>query len=158
VREKRRELPAPTRISISGGRFNLPQVNLLAVAGGVLLLISVFLPWIAASEILGTELGSDSGREVSGFIALAGIGGGLIVIGTSFLPVLKLRSILQAVIGFVALLVLAYLIFSGTLPILDEYARTLIVIREGLYLYIILAVALIVVSFLERRGISYTIA
>jgi hypothetical protein len=158
VHEKRQEPATPTRINVSGGKFNLPQVNLPAVAGGVLLMISVFLPWIAASEILGTDLGSDSGREISGLLAAAGIGGGLIVIGASFLPSLKLRWILHAVIGLIALGVLVYCVFSGLLPIHNEYARTLIVIREGLYLYIILAIAIIIISLLERRGISYILA
>jgi hypothetical protein len=157
-REKRRELSTSQNINISGGRFNLPPVNLLSLVTGLLLLISVFLPWIAASEILGSELGSDSGRQVSGIIGLVGILGGLVIIGTSFLPNIRLRSILHTIIGIVALVALGYLIFSGTLPILSEYARTLMVIREGFYLYLIFAAALIVISILERRGISYTFA
>jgi len=148
----RQELSSPVKTHITEKKFKLSQLNLVSAVGGVLLLISVFLPWIAASEALGTGLDSDSGRDVSGIIGLVGIIGGLIIIGSAFLPMMRLRSILQTIIGIGALLALGYLIVSGTLPLLSEYARTLFVIREGFYLYSILAVALIVLSFIERRG------
>ena len=147
----RQELISPVKTHVTEKKFKLSQFNLVSVVGGVLLLISVFLPWIAASEALGTGLDSDSGRDVSGIIGLVGILGGLIIIGSAFLPMVKLRSILQTIIGIGALLALGYLIISGALPLLSKYARTLFVIREGFYLYSILAVALIVISSLERR-------
>ncbi|MFC1968662.1 hypothetical protein ACFLVX_04680 [Chloroflexota bacterium] len=141
-------------------QLRLPGVSKLALVVGVLLLISVFLPWIAASEIMGAGLGSVPGRDVSDIIGLVGIFGALIIIGTAFLPLPKLRGVLQTLIGLVALVALVYIVlpadFYGAeaLPLLNEYARPLLVIREGLFLYGIVALMLLVTGAIERRRLT----
>ena len=50
-----------------------------------------------------------------------------------------------------ALAALPAIVYVGRLPLLSEYGRSLVVLREGLYLYAIAAVLLIIVGSLERR-------
>ncbi|MFC1874067.1 hypothetical protein ACFLYX_02060 [Chloroflexota bacterium] len=138
-------------------KVKLPRFSKLSLIVGILLLISVFLPWIAASETLGTQLDSVPGRAVSDIISWVGIFGGLIIIGTAFLPLPKLRGVLQSLIGLGALAALVYMVIptefygAGAMPLLNEYARTLIVIREGLFLYGIVALMLLVTGAIERK-------
>ena len=129
----------------------MPRTKLLAMIGGVLLLISVFLPWVAASELLGKEFGSDSGMKVSGVLGAVGIVCGLVVAGTAFLSSPRTRGTVQIAMGVVALVALTTIVLIGDLPLLNKYARTVFIIREGLYLYAIAAVVLIFTGIFERR-------
>ena len=129
----------------------MQRFNLLELIIGLLLLISVFLTWVAPSAALGPQLGGDSGRDVSDIIGHMGIFGGLIVMGITFLPLSMLRRVLQIIIGLGALGLLGYMVISGVLPILNEYTRNLMVIREGFYLYGLVAIALIFIGFLHRH-------
>jgi hypothetical protein len=145
------ELPSLARVAPAEEGLLRPRTKIAALIGGVLLLISVFLPWIAASEKLGKELGSESGMGVSMIIGAVGIIGGLVAIGSAFFPSPKARSAVQIVMAVLALAVLPAIVLMGILPLLSEYARSLVVIREGLYIYIIAAILLIIVGSLERR-------
>jgi len=128
-----------------------PRTKLVALSGGVLLLISVFLPWIAPSELMGKGLGSASGIGYSAIIGASGIVCGLVALTTTiFLSVPKARGIMQIVMGSVALVALLAIVLTGVLP-LNEYTLTLIVIREGLYLYGISALILIIAGPIEMR-------
>ena len=129
-----------------------PWTKLMALSGGVLLLISIFLPCVAASELLGKELGSASGMGVSAILGASGIVCGLVAVtATIFLAVPKARGIIQIVMGSVAVVALLAIMFTGILPLHDELYRTLVVIREGFYLYVIAAIVLIAAGLLERR-------
>lgn len=149
---KRLELPSFAVATPSVGGLLTPRTKLVGMVGGVLLLISIFLPWIAASELLGKELGSASGMGVSGIIGAVGIVCGLAAIAAAALLVVpKARGLVQIATGGVALVVLLAVMFTNVMPLQDEYYRTLVDIREGLYLYIIAAVVLIAAGLLERR-------
>jgi len=145
------ELPSLARAAPSDEGFLRPRTKIAALVGGVLLLISVFLPWIAASEKLGYGLGSESGIGVGVIIGAAGIIVGLVAIGSAFFPSPKARGIVQIVTAVLALAALPVTIFTGIMPLLSEYARSLIVLREGFYLYVIVAIMLIITGFLELR-------
>lgn len=145
------EISPLTRAAPSAEGFLTPRTKLLAMAGGALLLISIFLPWIAASELLGKELGSDSGMNVSNIIGAVGIIFGVAIVATAVLFSGRARGAVQIIVGILALVALLAIILAGMLPLLSEYFRTLIVIREGLYLYVIAAVALIFTGIFERR-------
>jgi len=54
-------------------------------------------------------------------------------------------------VGGIALVVLLAIIFTNIMPLHDEYYRTLVDIREGLYVYVVAAVVLIAAGLLERR-------
>jgi hypothetical protein len=145
------ELPSLARVAPAEEGLLKPRTKIAALIGGALLLLSVFLPWIAASEKLGKELGSESGIGVSMIIGAAGIIGGFVTIGSAFFPSPKARSAVQIVMAVLALAALPAIVLMGILPLLSEYARSLVIIREGLYVYIIAAILLIIVGSLERR-------
>jgi MFS family permease len=144
-------LPSVVRVAPAEEGLLRPRTKIAALIGGALLLISVFLPWMAASEKVGKELGSASGMRISMIIGAAGIIGGLVAIGSAFFPSAKARSAVQIVMAVLALAALPAIVFMGILPLLSEYARSLFVLKEGLYLYAIAAVLLIIVGSLERR-------
>ncbi|MFC1962915.1 hypothetical protein ACFLWB_02830 [Chloroflexota bacterium] len=148
---RRPELSSLAKVAGPLKKITLPRFSRLALVVGVLLLISVFLPWIAASEAMGAGLGSVPGKDVSDIIGRVGIFGALIIIGTAFLPVPKLRGVLQTLIGLGALLALPYIILTGDMPLLNEHFRELIVIRQGLYLYGLVAVTLFITGAIERK-------
>ena len=145
-------LPSVREVAPTGKRVLTPT-TIAGMVGGLLLLISVFLPWVAASETLGGEgLGTDSGRDISGLVATLGIIGGLVVLGTAFLRSPKTRGKVRIIMGVLPLVAVLAIVLISVLPLLNESARTLMVIREGFYLYIIAAAVLIVTGILERRG------
>ncbi|MFC1899648.1 zinc-ribbon domain-containing protein [Chloroflexota bacterium] len=143
--------PSDDRYQIQ--RFaKIPRFNLLGVILGLLLLISVFLPWIQPSESWGDGLPSASGQNLNGIIGQVGLTGGLLLIGVAFLPMVRFRKIIHALVGLGALVAIAYLVLIGAIPVLDEFARSLIVLREGLFLYCVVTLALLVVGFQKRRA------
>jgi hypothetical protein len=143
--------PPLARVTPPEEGFLRPRTKIAALVGGALLLASVFLPWIAASEKLGKELGSESGMGISMIIGAAGIGCGLVAIGSAFFPSHKARGAVQIVMAVLALAAPLAIVLMGTLPLLSEYFRTLVVIREGPFLYIIAAILLIITGPLGLR-------
>ena len=134
-----------------GARLLTPWTRVLAMVFGVLLLVSVLAPWVGASAQLGQGLGTDTAREISPLLAMVGIAGGLVVLGTAFLPRGRSRGKAQITVSILALLALLAIILLGVLPLTDEYARSLIVLKGGFYLYALAAVVLFVNGVLERR-------
>jgi len=150
------EVATPEFVADSGVSFSVkglltPWTRIAAMVIGLLLLISVFLPWIGASELLGTGLGTDSTMDISPLITTVGIVGGLVVLGTAFLRTSRTRGKAQIIVGILAFVALLAIVLIGVLPLLDGYARTLMVVEGGLYLYIVAAVMLIINGKLERR-------
>ena len=145
------EVPKAKAATPSEEGFLRPRTKIAALVGGALLLVSVFLPWIAASAKLGKELGSQSGMSASIIIGAAGIVCGLVAIGSAFFSSHKARGAVQIVMAILALAVLPIIVLTGIIPLLSEYARTLVVIREGPYLYAIAAILLIITGSLELR-------
>ena len=109
------------------------------------------MAWVGPSEMMGTGTPPTPGVATSFFAGLAGFFGGLAGIGAAFLHSGKARGILHLCLGVLALAALAAGIFLGELPIHNAYFRALIVLREGFFLYVAIAVALFVVGILETR-------
>ena len=55
------------------------------------------------------------------------------------------------VTGGIALATLIAIILTRILPLQDEHFRSLVIIREGIYLYAIAAIVLVVTGIVEKR-------
>lgn len=92
-----------------------------------------------------------SGMRVSRIVGATGMICGLVAIGTAFLRASKATALVHTLMGVAALGTLLAIVLTEVLPLQGEYFRTLIVVREGLYLYVMAAVVLIVAGPLQRR-------
>jgi len=145
-----KERPALPAIAPSLKNLLKSRTGPVIVVCGILLLVVVFLPWIAASEKLGEEFGSASGMDISVILGAIGILCGLASIAIAFVFSQMPRGILLIIIGIIALVTLLVIVVTGSLPLLSELARSLIVIREGLYLYIIISLIIIGTGIYSR--------
>ncbi len=132
-----------SRNSLTSSRF------IAACVCGLVLLVSVFLPWLAPKAIISAVYGSSSGMSVSALIGVAGILGGLLAAGIALLPGRGAKSAVHIVIGLAALGLLALVIFNGTLPIRSALVRTYASIGFGVYLYGLAGLAILVLGFTE---------
>ncbi|MFC2038734.1 zinc ribbon domain-containing protein [Chloroflexota bacterium] len=160
--------PVPSELAPqSDDRFQIkrfpkiPRFHLSGVILGLLLLISVFLPWIGPSESWKDLLPSASGMTISNIIGLVGIFGGLTLIGVAFLPMVRLRKFIQTLVGLVALVAAGYTILSGAIPVfnfngiipeVDEFALSMITFKAGIFLYGAAIVSLLVIGSLKRKS------
>ena len=144
--------PAPVSSAAPSARGFLAQrFRLIALIAAVLLLLSIRLPWIAASELLGADLGAEPGMSVSLIAGSVGFLCGLVAVGITFLRSPKARGTVHTLMGAAVLATLAAVVATGDFPLLDETFRSLIVVREGLVLYTVAAVGLVVAGPLERK-------
>lgn len=144
--------PVPVSSGAPSARGFLAQrPRLIALIAAALLLLSIRLPWIAASELLGAELGAEPGISVSFIAGFVGLLCGLVAVGITFLRSPKARGTVHTLMGAAVLATLAAVVATGDFPLLDETFRSLIVVREGLVLYAVAAVALVVAGLLERK-------
>jgi len=135
-----------------------PRTKLLELVGGFFLMISVFMKWISTVHIFGISW-SFSGSDLSEAITAAGIICGIISIGTAFLAQPKARGILHIGMGAIAIIVFLAVWFSGpSLSELGEWGKLIegtvkgmMVLREGVYLLIISAIAIIVGGLLDFK-------
>ena len=148
----RRTTPSAPSFRMSGAGIPGSKLRIAALVAAVVLLVSIRMPWLAASEMLGADLGSEAGVSVS---FLAGLGGLLLGIGSvvaAFFVSGRTRGVLHLVAGVLALAALGAAVALGELPLLDTYFRQLVVLREGFYAYIAAAVALTVMGIFERKA------
>ena len=148
----RRITPSALSFRMSGAGITGSKLRIAAIVAAVLLLLSVRMPWIAAAEMLGNDLGSDVGVSVS---FLAGLGGIILGIGgivAAFFGSGRTRGTLHIVAGVLALAALGAAVALGELPLHDSYFRQLVIMREGFYAYIAAAVALTVMGGFQRRA------
>ena len=147
-----------TEFITSGEEITTPRTKVLGLVGGLLLIISVFLKWIALGEFFGMSV-SFSGSDLSGGIAAAGMICGLICIGAAFLAQPKARGIVYIGAGTLAIIVFLVTWFSGPSPselgglgeAMEEAIKEMIIIREGVYFYIISAIAVIIAGIVDFR-------
>ena len=137
-------------VTSKGGVFTGERITILSA--GVLMIVSVFLPWVGASDLMGEGLRAAPGFMVSILAVAAGVVCGAGASAGAFLLKNKKRAFIVLCAGILPLLALTVIIATGTLPLFSEYARTLIVIREGFYVYALDAVVLIVLGaiFMNR--------
>src|SRR5512135_2763674 len=125
-----------------------PSVIIAAVCG-LLLLVSVFLPWLSPKSQIALSYSSASGLKVSSLIALTGIAGGLLAIGAAFIPIQGLKKFLHITIGLAAAGILAFVIFKGTLPLRSTIVMNYVSIGAGVFLYGLAALALLFAGLAE---------
>lgn len=144
--------PVPVSSAAPSARGFLAQrFRLIALVAAVLLLLSIRLPWVAPSELLGANLGAEPGMSVSLIAGTVGFLCGLVAVGITFLRSPKTRGMVHTLMGAAVLATLAAVVATGDFPLLDETFRSLIVVREGLVLYAVAAVALVVAGPFERK-------
>jgi hypothetical protein len=133
------------------GAIPRTPLRIASLVAGALLLVSIFLPWVAPTKALGTGLGTDPGVVVTFLAGLAGLVGGLAAIGFTFIPRRKLRGGLLLAAGVVALAALVAAIVLEEIPLFNSYFRQLATMREGFLLYITAAAALAVLGIIQMR-------
>jgi hypothetical protein len=138
--------PAPVSRGFLAQRFRL-----IALVAAVLLILSIRLPWVAPSELLGADLGAEPGMSVSLIAGTVGFLCGLVAVGITFLRSPRTRGTVHALLGAAVLATLAAVVATGDFPLMDETFRSLIVVREGLILYAVAALGLVVAGPLERK-------
>jgi len=148
---KARELPKPVGTSLAVEDFWKSWDRLLMASCGVFLLVSVFLPWITASEKLGAQYGSASGLDINIIMGIVILIGGLIAAVTAILFAQKVNRIVQIVVGCIALGAVALIIVTGRLPLLSELGRTLIVVSAGFYICIITSGILLATGIFVKK-------
>ncbi|MCK9356668.1 MAG: hypothetical protein M0R22_05940 [Dehalococcoidia bacterium] len=126
-------------------------LRIASLAAGAVLLISVFLPWLAPTEALGTGAGADPGVVVTFLAGLGGLVCGVAAAGAAFLPWRRVRGSLHLLAGLVALAALVAAVLLEEIPLLNSYFRELVVMREGFYAYIAAAAAIAVLGIIELR-------
>jgi hypothetical protein len=122
-----------SRVNPTSPRF------LAAMVCGLVLLASVFLPWLSPKASIGALYGSSSGMSVSALIGAAGIIGGLAAAGVVLLPA-RTKGWLHIVIGVLALGALVLVIFNGSLPLRSQIVRMYVNIGFG-YIFRLAALA-----------------
>jgi hypothetical protein len=127
------------------------RLRIAALVAAVLLLVSVRLTWIAPTDLLGKDLGGESGASVSFLAAVGGLLCGLAGIGVSFVRTPHTRGLLQIAAGIIAICALVAAVFLGELPLHDSYFRELVILREGFFAYVVAALGLTVLGFLQWR-------
>ena len=128
------------------------RLRIAALVAAVLLLVSVRLTWLAPTDLLGKDLGGESGASVSFLAAMGGLLCGLAGTGVSFIRTPSTRGLLHAVAGLLAIAALIAAVFLGELPLHDTYFRQLVTLREGFFAYVVAATGLAVLGFLQRRS------
>ena len=121
-----------------------------ALVFALLLLVSVRLPWLEATELLGTDLPSEPGISVSFLAGLAALVCGLGALAAGFLASHEARGLIHAGLGALACVALIAAVFLGEVPLHDSYFMELVSLRIGFFLYVAAAVALGGLGIAER--------
>ena len=119
--------------------------GVICIICGLALILSVFLPWLVASPAIAADFESNgvSAFNISGILGLAGIGGGLLCIGFTFIPAKGARKILTVLLGVVVLGVLGLFLANGTFPLISSMRLGFAQIGVGCVIYAISGVVLV---------------
>jgi len=107
--------------------------------------------FLAQRLLLGADLGAEPGMSVSLIAGTVGFLCGLVAVGITFLRSPRTRGTVHALLGAAVLATLAAVVATSDFPLMDETFRSLIVVREGLVLYAVAALGLVLAGPLERR-------
>jgi len=160
--EPRFQAKAFTQFITSTSDIVTPRTRLLGLIGGVVLIVSVFLKWASTKPIMGISF-SFSGSDLSTALLAVAIACGVIALVGTFLAQSQPRGIVHIAVGAVGLIALLVVWFSGpSVPVeLSEFEQSaqqelmeMVTIREGLYLYVISAIAILVGGALNLRRAS----
>ena len=116
---------------------------------GLLLLISIFLPWMSPTSKLSLIYSSVYGKDINTYLTVAGILGGGLTLALAWGPFRRARGILHILVGIAVLAVLAIMLFNHTLPLLSSTVRSLVTIGMGVYLYAFSVIVVIIVGITE---------
>lgn len=139
-----------TEFITSREQITTPRTKVLGLVGGFLLFISVyFLKWVS---FFGFGV---SGSDLSGWIAAAGMICGPICIGAAFLAQPKARGLVYIGAGTLAIILLLLPVLSDLITSelggLWEAMKGMATIREGVYFYIISAIAVTIAGIVDFR-------
>ena len=137
---------------VPGNGAILTGERIMILSAGMLMILSVFLPWVGASDLLGDGFRAAPGFMVSIFAGAAGVVCGAGVCAGAFLLKNRKRAFIVLCAGILSLLAVLVIISIGTLPLFSGYARTLMVVREGFYIYVLDAIVLIVLGIIFRKA------
>jgi len=133
-----------------------PKTKLIGLIGGVLLFISVFLPWVSLVSI-GFSI-SFSGIAFSGALGAIGIIASLGCVLATLVETPSVRGIAHISMGALALLIMFAIWFSqptvSTQGVPREYwegMERLVKTGVGFYLYVISSIAIVLGGVLEMR-------
>lgn len=136
----------------SVGETATPRARLLGLIGGPVLIFSIFLTWVSTRASYSISL-AFSGSDLSTTIVAAAIVCGIIAVAAAFLAQSRPRAIVHTSAGSVALIALLLAWLSGP-PILVEAGEMgqslheevleMLALREGFWLYVIAASALLI--------------
>lgn len=137
------------------GDAAVPRTKLIGLIGGILMLISVFLPWASISAF-GISA-SFSAFALHGALGGIGLIAGFVCVFAAFFERSNARGILHLGMGILALLALLIIWVSapsisgaeGLFEEIMEEVMKMITIREGLYLYIVSFVVVIIGGLFE---------
>jgi len=138
--------------------------ELIGLVGGIILFISLFLPWVSFLGLGLSIINMTSAPFPYSLYALGGLVLGLAGIGSAFLARENARGTLQFFVGLVPFLVLAYLILSSfftpssySSSYLSSYSNSYSgmsvfqFLGIGFYLFFIGAVMLIIAGMMELK-------
>jgi ribosomal protein L40E len=133
--------------------------RLLALIGAILLFISLQMTWVSTKPIFGIQL-TLSSSDFSNELIMAGVLCGLAALGATFLYRVNPRRWVHIIAGIIPLFILLMVWtsdggdggeFSEIERALEEEIMKWITIREGLYLYVLSCIALIVAGISEKQ-------
>jgi hypothetical protein len=147
--------------AVQAGGFPIRLITrpakICGLIGGILLIISIFLPWLSVRPgITWTDI-AVLGVGLSLFLTAAGLFGGLISIATALFTRIRWWGVIEMVVGIAGCIALltTWSLTSGGLnnqEVEQEIMRQLIktaVLREGFYLFILGAILCITSGLLE---------
>lgn len=126
-------------------------LRVAALVIAILLLASIRLPWLGASDVLGANLPTEVGVNVSFLVGLGGLLCGLGGVAAAFLRRNRARGAIHLTLGVLAIAALAGAMLLRELPLHDSYFRQLVTLQGGFYLYVAAAIALAAAGIAERR-------
>jgi len=127
----------------------ISPTRLITIIAGLLLLISVFLPWMSPVARLSSYFSSASGMNMSSLLGLVAIIGGGLVILLALGPFRIVRGFLHIIVGVAMVAVFGILMYNHTLPFLLSVVRSSISIGAGAYIYVLSALVVIIIGITE---------
>jgi MFS family permease len=128
--------------------FSSPLRIITAICG-LLLVISIFLPWMSPSAKLGVHVASVSGMNVNGAIGAAGIIGGILALAVTLLPSKAGRGSLFIIMGLAVIAVLAAMLITHKLPLLSSVVRSFVNIGPGVFIFGICGALIFLTGIIE---------
>jgi len=132
-----------THISTDLSEVLTPSLLSIGPVAGLILFISVFLPWVSAFGF------SVSALQLSSLLGIIGILGGLVAMGAVLLEKMNARGVLHGGIGLLVLAVIIITMGESVLSVSQYSGSILGMLGVGFYLFIISPILMIVGGLVE---------